>query len=398
MKRACRSETQLQANPGLRHHGSLLVSGGRTGLGHAYLLKKDERTEVQNKVTSEEKWPVHDLEELGHCPACGSGRRAKLFGNLRDYAFHVAPGTWTLWRCIGCQAAYVDPRPSESSIGRAYEGYYTHAEPKSTIPTNRMDFNARLQLGYYNAHFGYKFPSGLAVAKSVYKFAPRRTSYAEYAIRHLCAPLHKNASLLDIGCGNGKFLLTARDLGYVAVGLEPDEEAVHRAQAAGLDVRLGMIPNSGLPSRSFENICLNHVFEHLHKPREAAEEIFELLAPGGRVWLSQPNLDSIGLSTFGEFWRGLEAPRHLCLHQRESLTRLLEETGFVKVRLLPTEEAATFYFQQSLAMQQLLNPQRTPVPRGWDSRWEQRARKANKAARHAPWHGESLTMTAERPG
>jgi 2-polyprenyl-3-methyl-5-hydroxy-6-metoxy-1,4-benzoquinol methylase len=107
---------------------------------------------------------------------------------------------------------------------------------------------------------------------------------------------------------------------------------------------------------------LSHVFEHLHKPRQAAEEIFRLLRADGRVWLSQPNLDSVGLSIFGEFWRGLEAPRHLSLHTRKSLTRLLNETGFVDIQIVPAEPRATFCFQQSLSMRHLLNPQQTPIP------------------------------------
>ncbi|MGP0060295.1 MAG: class I SAM-dependent methyltransferase [Beijerinckiaceae bacterium] len=350
------------------------------------------------QIDSEEKWPETDLEYLGKCPACDSGSRSKLFDDIRDYAFHVAPGTWTLWRCGGCEAAYLDPRPTESSIGRAYKSYYTHAKPRSAVLASRKDLVGRVKLGYYNSAFGYNFETGLSVGKIVFKISRTIASSADFGIRHLPAPEYEGAALLDIGCGNGSFLLTARDLGYAAVGLEPDEDAVRQARAIGLDVRMGMVPNSGLPAGSFEQICLSHVFEHLHKPRQAAEEIFQLLRPGGRVWLSQPNLDSVGLSIFGEFWRGLEAPRHLSLHTRESLTRLLNDTGFVDVQIVPAETRATFYFQQSLSMRHLLNPQQTPIPPDWGFRWRERARAANRIARRAPHRGESLTMTARRPG
>lgn len=73
-------------------------------------------------------WPEDELEWLGKCPACGAARRDVLFEGLRDEAFHVAAGRWVLWRCQGCEAAYLDPRPSEASIGRAYANYYTHSE------------------------------------------------------------------------------------------------------------------------------------------------------------------------------------------------------------------------------------------------------------------------------
>jgi len=115
------------------------------------------------------------------------------------------------------------------------------------------------------------------------------------------------------------------------------------------------------------------------------------------VWLSQPNLEASGLSQFGSNWRGLEAPRHLCLYTRKSLTYLLREVGFCNIEMLPAEEAAEFYFRQSLAMKNGLNPQQTPNPPGWKPQFKQQARAANKAARSMPERGESLTLVATKP-
>jgi 2-polyprenyl-3-methyl-5-hydroxy-6-metoxy-1,4-benzoquinol methylase len=342
-------------------------------------------------------WPEAELEWLGKCPACGAAPRDEMFGALRDEAFQVAPGRWTLWRCKGCEAAYLDPRPDEASIGRAYANYYTHTKPGSAVSARRMRIKLRLQLGYYNKRYGYDFAAGWAWGALVYKFNPLKARRADYAIRHLPAPPRAGAALLDVGCGNGSFLLTARDLGYAAVGLEPDEDAVHRARDAGLDVRQGLLPDSGLPEASFDHVFLNHVFEHLHKPRAAADEILRLLRPGGRVWLSQPNLGAIGLEVFGASWRGLETPRHLSLYTRQSLARLLSEAGFEAVEMLPAEAAADFYFQQSLSMRQGLNPQTTRTPPGWNAKWREQARAADETARRMPERGESLTMVARKP-
>ncbi len=349
-------------------------------------------------MVPEGNWPEDGLERLGKCPACGAAARAEMFAALRDEAFHAAPGRWPLWRCLDCEAAYIDPRPDAASIGLAYAGYYTHAEPGSAVSARRKRMRVRLQLGYYNKRYGYDFAAGWGVGALVYRFNPMKALRADYAIRHLPAPPPAGGTLLDVGCGNGSFLLTARDLGYVATGLEPDEDAVRRARAAGLDVRLGVLPESGLQENSFDHVCLNHVFEHLHKPREAAREILRLLRPGGRVWLSQPNLGAIGLQVFGASWRGLEAPRHLSLYTHGSLMRLLCEAGFTDVEMLPAEAAADFYFQQSLSMRQGLNPQKTRTPPGWNAKWRKQVRAANEMARRMPERGESLTMVARKPG
>jgi hypothetical protein len=118
-----------------------------------------------------------------------------------------------------------------------------------------------------------------------------------------------------------------------------------------------------------------------------------MLKPGGRIWLSQPNLGALGLRTFGENWRGLETPRHLSLYDFDSLERLLLGEGFVDVELHPAEEAALFYFRQSDAMRRGLDPYATT---DFDDAVDAAAAAANAEARGSSVLSESLTVTAWR--
>jgi hypothetical protein len=52
--------------------------------------------------------------------------RTLLYAALADDSFRAVPGMWPLWRCAGCDCAYLDPRPDRASIGEAYRRYYTH--------------------------------------------------------------------------------------------------------------------------------------------------------------------------------------------------------------------------------------------------------------------------------
>jgi len=348
------------------------------------------------------EWPACDLEVLGRCPACGSERRSLMFSGLRDCAFATAPGEWTMWQCRSCKAAYLDPRPSPGSIGRAYSRYYTHRNSAVVNRERRVVraithwLGSRLMNDYRNQTYGYRLPA-IPLGTVVSGLWPTRRRRVDHAMRHLPAPKSAGAALLDVGCGDGEFVKVAARLGFAAVGIDSDERAIDAARAAGLDVRVGHLPGTGLAPGSFDQITARHVLEHLHAPKEAIREIYELLRPGGRLWLSQPNLGAIGLKEFGGNWRGLEPPRHLTLFDCHGMRRLLEACGFIDVRVLPPEPVASFYYRQSQCQASGIDPYAAAEPPGWSEEWERRVRSADAHAAVDSRLGESLTMIGWKP-
>jgi hypothetical protein len=59
-----------------------------------------------------------------------------------------------------------------------------------------------------------------------------------------------------------------------------------------------------------------------------------LLKPDGALWISTPNVDSLGHARFGRYWRGLETPRHLVLFNEASLVHAFQKAGFDRVKRL----------------------------------------------------------------
>lgn len=70
------------------------------------------------------------------------------------------------------------------------------------------------------------------------------------------------------------------------------------------------------------------VIEHVHDPHAVLARAFELLKPGGTLYLDTTNINAHGHRRFGPHWRGLEPPRHLVLFNWESLQMLLRQVGF----------------------------------------------------------------------
>jgi hypothetical protein len=68
-------------------------------------------------------WPIDHLEPVLRCPVCNSCDSSQIYQGLRDIQFFCAPGEWSISRCNDCQSGYLNPRPTEASINRAYERY-----------------------------------------------------------------------------------------------------------------------------------------------------------------------------------------------------------------------------------------------------------------------------------
>jgi SAM-dependent methyltransferase len=344
-------------------------------------------------------WPSAEKEFLGHCPICKSAKAQVMYDGLRDGAFGV-PGAWTLRRCSDCAVAYLDPRPTLASIGAAYSTYYTHQDIPfkspaqglavllSTIVQSIIEVRDLLYVKFIWPHDA---PIGRIFRPMFEKLAPRPIAAVACKLRHLQPAAHDGACLLDIGCGDGAFLPTAERLGYAAVGIEPDPVAVQRGVAKGRRIRHGTLEANGLPADSFDHITLSHVLEHFHDPVAALDEVCRLLRPGGRVWITQPNLGSLGLVEFGSSWRGLEPPRHMVLMTPNRLIELLQARGFVRVEHKSPPYEAVFYFHQSLAIREGEDPNRGRS-KNWSRAWRAKARAADAAAFADPAFSESMTV------
>ena len=283
-----------------------------------------------NNTNLLEEWPESELERVLNCPVCCGISRRVIQEDLIDNVFLTAPGKWILQQCMQCQSAYLDPRPTEVSIGKAYGNYYTHAVNSNQIPEEQLGIflriRRRISNGYLNHRYGtHRLPSSL-MGKWVAKVFARQRQILDADFRYLPKPNH-GQRLLDIGCGNGFFLLRAREAGWLVQGVDLDPEAVTVARQHGLNVSEGTVRLLDGEASCFDSITLSHVIEHVYDPRHLLKAIHRLLKPGGVVYIDTPNINSFGANFFGRNWRGLEAPRHLVLFNTASLVGLLRETG-----------------------------------------------------------------------
>ena len=278
-------------------------------------------------------WPSGGLEDVPNCPLCGSSSRTLLHRDLTDQVFFVAPGQWTLWRCAQCRSAYLDPRPTEETIGLAYSEYYTHRQDERPPPRTAFE-RLRLTLanGYRNGRYGTRLAPASRAGHLLARLVPPLGWPVDATYRYL--PKRRPAGeqrVLDIGCGNGDWLALIRETGWEPTGVEPDPVAAAQARERGFDVRPSIADWVDTP-QSFDFITMSHVIEHVHDPLGLLRAAYDLLRPGGRICVLTPNVDAMGHRIYGRHWRGLEPPRHLILFNRTSLRTALSDSGFSDVR------------------------------------------------------------------
>ena len=156
-----------------------------------------------------------------------------------------------------------------------------------------------------------------------------------------------NKSVLDVGCSTGYLGRVLKAFGCTVSGVEYDAEAAKAAAENLDDVTVADLEATSLSDlygdRRFEVIVFGDVLEHLRDPMPTLRQARGLLAPGGYVVISLPNIShgdvrmSLLLGRFPYSNVGLLDHTHLRFFTRESLRGFLSDAGFIATEVRTTK-------------------------------------------------------------
>jgi len=133
-------------------------------------------------------------------------------------------------------------------------------------------------------------------------------------------------NIIDVGCGDGWFLVEAKKRGWSVFGTEFEERAVVNGGAKGIIMHQGVLKPSNY-SVTFDIITSFEVVEHINNPMEEFKNFYSILRPGGLVYVTTPNFNSLSRKLLGPKWNVLNYPEHLSYYTPGTLRFAFKKSG-----------------------------------------------------------------------
>jgi SAM-dependent methyltransferase len=271
---------------------------------------------------------------LSKCPACESTEFADYLNHPYDADGHDW-SSFSITRCNQCGTGWTTPLPSVEAIVPLYSQ------------------------GIYEKHGGR---GRIILDRLLNKLQNQR-------LNEIARIVEEKSSLLDIGCGKGRFLRMAVAHGWEAYGQDTSSTQTFVAgkMSAGVQVVNRPLSDLGFADGRFRAITAWHTVEHIPKLDETFQTIRQLLEPQGIFAFEVPNFSSWQSRIGAQLWFQLDAPRHIWHFTPGGLRALLNRHGFEVVRTSTLSlELGPFGMLQSI-----LN--RTGLPPQWLFRYLKRS-------------------------
>jgi 2-polyprenyl-3-methyl-5-hydroxy-6-metoxy-1,4-benzoquinol methylase len=207
-------------------------------------------------------------------------------------------------RCRSCDLHYLSPRLSEAAMQRIYED-------DSYFEDGEVGYTSYLE---QEASLRYSFGTFL---------------------RQLQKRSLTGGDLLEVGCGHGFFLESARPYFQRCVGVDFSPAVVASARSRANQVYQGGIES--IPrSETYDCIVLISVIEHVHEPVDFLRTLRTHLRPSGRLIVATPDVSGVFQRMLGRRWPAYQViPEHVAFYNRHTLSSLMTKAGLTRVTAVP---------------------------------------------------------------
>jgi SAM-dependent methyltransferase len=286
--------------------------------------------------------------ERAACPGCGATAYRDLIRQTfktdslrrlldthyegRASTASLAPYDYWLVRCQQCRLGYQKTVPAPELLHEIYEQWIP--------PTERERLRREYSFEDY-CYWGEQI---------------------QFVIQHLRKPPHQ-VRVFDFGMGWGEFALMAKAYGCEVSGAELSEVRIRNARAMDIEV----VAWDDIPTRRFDFINTEQVFEHLTEPLEVLRHLALALDVGGILKISVPDSrhalrTSERVKDFGalphEDIMGVHPLEHINSFEYDTMVRMAKRAGLrvVKPSVWRLYNSSSGWLNPKRALRQLLRP------------------------------------------
>jgi SAM-dependent methyltransferase len=225
--------------------------------------------------------PVGAMATIGAdraCPAC-QGSASQPLGTK---------GGAPLQLCASCGTIYAGTRPPAEALDELYDHYYDRA----------------------------RFELHPVIAASLDRLA------------RCVASFRSTNRWLDVGYGEGGLLTVVEQQGWCCHGTEVSPAALKYGHERGWVVGADGSDDMRFPTGGFDVVTMIELIEHVTAPDEFFRSAARWLRPGGLLYLTTPNANSLNRRILGVDWSVISPPEHLTIWSPRGLGRALLRAGF----------------------------------------------------------------------
>ncbi|MBI2814968.1 MAG: class I SAM-dependent methyltransferase [Opitutae bacterium] len=227
------------------------------------------------------------------CPLCGG----------RDFTPVCQAAGHPVVCCTGCRLHRLNPQPSDAELAEIYHPHYSF--------------------------FGDDPGAAECVSRA-------KQATADHYLHLLARAGVTGGGLLEVGCGDGDFLLRAARRNFSVEGIDYSPHSCAKAQAKlgpAARIHRGEIGVLADRRESYDLCVACDVIEHVRRPDVFLQTVHRLLRPGGRMFLVTPDLDYLAARLMRSRWLEFKA-EHMYYYTPRTLQRQLVQAGFTDIRLL----------------------------------------------------------------
>ena len=218
--------------------------------------------------------------------------------NSLNIKFYLSKDSYNLFQCNDCSLIFVKPMPGKRELEEFYNNYHKTKQ------------------------YSDKSASKVRRAKKRIKTFFRQV---------------RKKTLLDVGCNIGAGAEAGRQLGFKALGIDIDEDAINKANNLFTltDYKCASLEKIKSTNEKFGVIYCSEVIEHLSELNIFVKCLYDVLESDGILYITTPDIGHYSLrNNYIKIsqWDSIRPPEHLMYFNKKSLNLLLINSGFKKVK------------------------------------------------------------------